>query len=132
MVEAAVKPQTGAEEVRWDLSVFYSRPDDPAIEADMADIDRQIEAFVSRYRGKVAALDAEGMMDAMQETEALMDSIEKMQYYAHLLYSTDTNNPTYGALVQKMTEYGATIQQRLIFFELEWAALDDEAADRDP
>jgi len=128
MVEAAVKPQTGAENVLWDLSVFYASPDDPVIETDMALIDQQIEAFDKQYRGKVASLDAEGMMDAMQTTENLLDRIERLQYFAHLLYSTDSNNPAYGALVQKMTEYGATVQQRLVFFELEWAALEDEAA----
>ncbi len=33
MVDAAVEKKTGAEEVLWDLSIFYTGVDDPAISA---------------------------------------------------------------------------------------------------
>ena len=128
MVEAVAKPQTGAEEVVWDLSVFYDDPDDPAIEGDMAEIDQRIAKFSDQYRGKVADLDGAAMRAALNEVESLLDMIYRVEEYAQLLYTTDTNNTQYGALVQKITEYTATVQQRLVFFELEWAALDDAAA----
>ena len=43
-----------AEGVQWNLAELYSGPDDPRIEADLAEARRQAEAFAQKYRGKVA------------------------------------------------------------------------------
>ena len=58
MTEAPSQPGTGAETIVWDLSIFYSGPEDPAIEADMAALDADIEAFAQEYRGRVGQLKA--------------------------------------------------------------------------
>ena len=128
MTEAPSQPGTGAETIVWDLSIFYSGPEDPAIEADMAALDADIEAFAQEYRGRVGQLKAAGLLAAMERVEALMDRVYRLELFANLLYTTDTNNPAFGALLQKITEHGARVQQGLLFFELEWTALDDEAA----
>lgn len=130
MVDAVVEPKTGAEEIVWDLSIFYTGPDDPAIQADMEAVDGLVDAFGGKYRGKVAEMDAEDMMDALNELEVLLDKAYRFNMYANLLYATDTNNPQYGALAQKITEYFSQLQQKLVFFELEWTDLDDEAAQK--
>ncbi len=128
MTDAASQPTTGAENILWDLSIFYSGPEDPAIEADMAAIDADIDAFADDYRDNVAGLDAAGLLAAMQRIEALLDRVYRLEMFAQMLYVTDTNNPTFGALMQKLTEYAARVQQGLLFFELEWTALDDDVA----
>ena len=128
MTEAASQPTTGAETIVWDLSIFYSGPEDPAIEADMAAVDTDIAAFAGDYRGRVAGLDAADLLAAMERVEALIDRVYRLEMYAQMLYVTDTNNPAFGALMQKMTEYAARVQQGLLFFELEWTVVADEAA----
>ena len=128
MSDAPTQPVTGAENIVWDLSIFYSGPEDPAIEADMAAIDADIVAFADDYRGQVVGLDAAALLAAMERVEALLDRVYRLEMFAQMLYVTDTNNPTFGALMQKMTEYAARVQQGLLFFELEWTALDDDGA----
>jgi oligoendopeptidase F len=129
MVEAALEQQqTGAENIVWDLSVFYSGVDDPAIERDMQDINRKIEAFDRDYRVKVATLDAEGMLDALTAMEAIYDQSGRISAFAFLNFATDTANPQFGALVQRVTEYNAQTQQRMVFFDLEWNNIDDTKA----
>ena len=49
--------------------------------------------------------------------------------YASLRFSTDTADPTRGALLQRVQERATEIETKLLFFELEWAALDDERAE---
>ena len=44
--------------------------------------------------------------------------------------ATDTADPGRGALLQQTEERATEIETRLLFFELEWAALDDEHAER--
>jgi oligoendopeptidase F len=120
--------QTGAEHILWDLSVFYQGIDDPALTADMARVGQMADAFVTEYKGKVAGLDAEGLMDAMTAMDAINDLAGRVGYFAGLTYSVDTVNPQYGALLQKVTEFGAQVDQKLIFWNLEWSALPDEQA----
>jgi oligoendopeptidase F len=125
---AAQSTATGAENVLWNLSIFYDSPADPAIERDMDDASKRADAFASQYRGKVASLTAVELHDAILELEALQDQVGRIGSYASLLFATDTVNPQYGALVQKITEFDAAIDQKLIFFGLEWKAVDDEQA----
>ena len=128
MTRTPPQPTTGAETVVWDLSILYSAPDDPAIETDMAALDADIAAFAADYRGRVAGLEAAELLGAVERIEALMERVYRLYMYANLLYATDTNDPAFGALLQKATEHGASVRQGLVFFELEWAALEDEAA----
>ncbi len=127
MVAPSVEKATGAENVIWDLSVFYSGIDDPAFERDMKALDTRVESFASTYRGRVAQLDSEEMMDAMVELEAIYDQRGRIGSFSSLLFSTDTNNPQYGALVQKTTEYSSQVTQKLLFFELEWGKAEESA-----
>ena len=130
MVDAALENKTGAEDILWDLSIFYSGPEDPAIQQDIAAINQDVEAFVTQYRGQVAQLNADEMLAAMTTMEALMDRVYRLGMYANLLYATDTNNPQYGALVQKITEFDAELEQKLLFFSLEWLDMEDASADQ--
>ncbi len=126
MIDAPHETATGAENVAWDLSIFYQSPDDPAIERDITAIRQRASAYAAEYRGKIASLDAEGIVDALVEREAIADMAGRLGSYAGLTFVTETNNPQRGALYQKVQEIGAEIQQMLLFFELEWKALSDE------
>jgi oligoendopeptidase F len=130
MVDVIQEKQTGAEDVLWDLSIFYASADDPAIAQDMERLQEMAEKFSATYRGRVAQLDAEEMVDAMQELEAIYDLSGRIGSFAQLNFSVDTANPQYSALVQKVTEHGSKLQQKLLFFDLEWKAVDEEAAQK--
>jgi oligoendopeptidase F len=127
MTEATLE-RTGAEHVIWDLSDLYKGVDDPTIERDLQVADAQADQFAARYRGRVAALSAAEMAQALTETEALHDHFGRISTFASLQYSTDTQNPAFGALVQRVQEAGSQLQQKLLFFELEWANISDEGA----
>jgi oligoendopeptidase F len=119
---------TGAENVLWDLSIFYSTANDPRLELDMEAVQQSVDAFVTLYRGRVAQLKAAEMLEAIQALEAIYDKSGRIGNYASLLFSEDTANPAYGALVQKATEFGAQMNQKLVFFDLEWNQADDTHA----
>lgn len=121
---------TGAEDIGWDLSDLYASPDDPAIDRDIEQITQRADAFGVAYRGKVTSLDPEELYEAIRAYEVIDEESSKLAYYAHLLWSTDTNNPAYGALNQRMTEWGAQLSQKLVFFELEWTNAPDDIAAR--
>jgi oligoendopeptidase F len=119
---------TGAEEIVWDLGDLYARTDDPAIDRDLDEADRRAEALGKGYRGRVAALSAAELLALIKEYEAVGELAAKVGTYAYLHWSTNTEDPARGALVQKVNERGAQLQQKLVFIEVEWANAPDEAA----
>ncbi len=131
MVTATPEKQaTGAENVIWDLSVFYSGFDDPQIEQDIQQLHSMVDEFVSTYKGRVGELDAEEMVDAMKAQEAIFDLGGRLQSFASLNFSTDTGNSQFGAEMQRMSELSSKMQQKLVFFDLEWNQVDDAKAEQ--
>jgi oligoendopeptidase F len=114
--------------VRWDLSDLYARPDDPRLDADLDAAERAAEAFAARYRGRVAALDAMSLANAVDELEALFTPLSRAGAYAGLLFAADTAEPRHGALMQRVQERSSAIRNHVVFFELEWVAVDDAPA----
>jgi oligoendopeptidase F len=117
-----------AADVRWDLSDLYAGPDDPRIEADLAQAQAAALRFAERHRGGVAQLPAAALAQALAELEALGELTARPASYAQLLFAADTSAPRHGALLQRVQERASEIRNALVFFELEWVALDDAAA----
>ncbi|GAB4310137.1 MAG: M3 family oligoendopeptidase [Phototrophicales bacterium] len=119
---------TGAEEVVWDLTPLFSGVDDPQIQVQMTQSHALADEFVSRYKGKLGQMNAQDFADAMKAMEQIRDLAGRISSFAMLLYSTDTANPAHGALLQKIQEFNAQLEQKLVFFNLEWNQLPDEQA----
>jgi oligoendopeptidase F len=128
MVEAVKETVTGAEDVIWDLTPLYASVDDTAYTADMKKLEGMADKFAREHKGRVAELDAEEMMDAIKAMEAIYDLQGRLASYASLIYTTDAANPQYGALIQKYMEFDSQIDQKLVFFNLEWNDVDDAHA----
>jgi oligoendopeptidase F len=125
-----VKEKTGAENVQWDLSDLYNSIDDPALENDKQKAVEQAQEFASAYKGNVATLNEESMRQALEDYEELIETVGKIGSYAHLIWSTNTNKPEYGKLKQEASELSSEIHQKLVFFDVEWLAVDDDKAQK--
>ncbi|MBA3434290.1 MAG: M3 family oligoendopeptidase [Actinobacteria bacterium] len=120
---------TGAEDIAWDLSDLYESGDDARLDADVQEADEAAAAFRERYYGKVAELDAAGLREAIEERERMESIFTRAIYFAHLSYATNMADAPRGALLARLTEKGAALDTQLLFFGLEIADLDDEAAE---
>jgi oligoendopeptidase F len=118
------------QEVAWDLSPLVDGEGAAGVERQLTEADERAKAFAERYAGKVADLDGAGLAEAIQELAEISELVGRAGNYAHLDYAIDTSDPARGALLAKVTELGTAIETNLLFFELEWAGLDDEQADR--
>src|SRR6478672_3646443 len=94
----------------------------------MAEAETLASGFAERYQGKVGALDGPGLVGAMHEMERLYEIVDRAASFAYLRFSTDTADPERGALLQFVQERGTAIETKVLFFELEWAAVSDERA----
>ena len=116
-------------EVAWDLEPLVEGAGEAGVRAQLDEAARRAEAFGATYAGRVAELDAGGLRAAMEELAALHELVGRAGSYASLRFAVDTADPAFGALLQHVQERGTAIQTTLLFFELEWAALDDEHAE---
>jgi oligoendopeptidase F len=116
--------------VAWDLDPLLDGADDPdaAVTEMLAEAQRRAEAFAAEHAGRIAELDGPGLVAAMRELEAIQELLGRAGSYAMLNFAGDTADPPRGALLQKLQEGSTRIETTLLFFELEWAALDDDRA----
>ncbi|MEX0821605.1 MAG: M3 family oligoendopeptidase [Rhodothermales bacterium] len=117
---------SGAQAVRWNLTDLYASNE--ALEADLATAHEAAGEFAARYRGNVGALPPDELADALRRFEEIQDRLGRAYTYAYLYWSTDTNDEARGALLQHVRESYTRTSQQLIFFEVEWAKLDDDRA----
>src|SRR5918998_1097781 len=115
------------EGIAWDLEPLLDGA--AGVEPLLDEAQRRADAFSAAHAGKVADLDGEGLAAAMRELAALNELVGRAGSYAMLRFATATADPERGALLQKVQERGTQIETTLLFFELEWAALEDERAE---
>jgi oligoendopeptidase F len=120
------KETTGAESVHWNLGDLYASIED--LNADLARADIEADRFAERYRLKLDELSAGDFAAALKEFEDLEDRLGRAYTYVYLNWSTNTNDAVGGALLQRVQEAYTQTSKKLIFFQIEWARLDDEKA----
>lgn len=121
---------TGAEEITWDLSDLYSSADDPAFENDKEKVRSLANRFSEKYKGRVADLSAKEHAGSLVEYEEIVQIAGKLGSFAQLKWSTNTEDPALGKLLQEARELGSEISQKLVFFSVEWLKIDDEKAQK--
>ena len=114
----------------WDLAPLVDGDEQHGVERLLDEAVSRADAFAKAHSGRVAELDGPGLREAMTELAAINDAAGKAASYASLWFTTDTADPERGALLQRMQERLTEMETLLLFFELEWAALDDDHAER--
>jgi oligoendopeptidase F len=118
------------EDVSWDLSPLVHGEDDAGADRLLDEAAVRAEAFAAAHAGRIGELDEPGFVAAVTELQELSELAARAGNYAMLRFSVDTAEPAIGALLQRVQEKGTAIETRLLFFELEWAGLDDAHAER--
>lgn len=119
--------------ISWDLSDLYTGADDPRILADLDGALVEAARFAERFRGKIhtdgGPVPGE-VAAAVASLETILERTGKAVVYAELLHAADVTPPAHGALVALTQEKASAVRQAVLFFELEWLALDDACAAR--
>jgi oligoendopeptidase F len=119
---------TGAEEAVWDLTDLYAGSEDPALTADLDAADAEADALDAEYRGRVGTMSASELAGLLGRYEGLRERAGKAGTFASLNWTQNTEDPARGALLQKVTERGSRLGQKLVWLDLELAHAPDEAA----
>lgn len=116
-------PSVGA--VAWDLEPLLAGSTVDGLLENAASLVDLIEA----YRGRVASLNADELVDLMQLMAQLTEAMGRVGNYVGLRFSIDTADPEVAATMMRAEERSTEMSSRLVFFELEWAAVPNEQAE---
>jgi len=116
-----------AADVAWDLEPLVDGKGEGGVD-ELLDEAERVAASVAERRGTVAQLDAAGLASVMRELASIAELAGQAASYAHLRFAADTTDPARGALLQHVEERGTSINTKILFFDLEWAALPDDRA----
>lgn len=113
----------------WDLSELVDGDGDAGVDRILDDAAARTDRFVDTYAGNVAALDAAGLTSAMRELAVIRELIHRASVYAQLRFATDSSDHQRSALLDRVRGRTTGLDAKLVFFSLEWTALDPDRAD---
>jgi oligoendopeptidase F len=128
-----ITTDSSASGITWNLSDLYLSVDDPQLSTDMQRAKELAQTFAGMYRGKINVPNGPSatlLAKAVRELESLSELLDKPLIFAHLVHAAKTDDPKHGALLSKTRESRTEANQHLIFFDLEWVAVDDADANR--
>lgn len=118
-------PDLTAADVRWDIEPLLDGRDIDSL-LDEAD---QIAAELEAHRGTVATMSVAELAAHMARSAELQTILGRAGNYAQLRFAVDTVDPHNGARMMQVQERSTAIATRLLWFELEWVAVDDSRAE---
>ncbi len=120
---------TDLTDVAWDLEPLVHGESAEGVERLLDEADERAARVAEAHAGRVAEIDGPGLAAVMAELQAIHDLVGRAGNYASLRFAVDTVDPVNGALVARVQERATANETKLLFFDLEWAALDDDRAD---
>jgi oligoendopeptidase F len=109
----------------WDLSALYTAPDAPELARDFDLLETECADFAKTYEGKLAQLDAAGMLDCVRRYEKIVIIAGRLMSYAGLRYYQNSIDPERAKFLSDAQDRVTVATTPLVFFSLEMNRIDD-------
>ncbi|WP_170464243.1 M3 family oligoendopeptidase [Ruegeria arenilitoris] len=110
----------------WDLTDLYTSEDAPELSRDLDWLEGECAAFAADYEGKLAELDAEGLLTCVQRNEKINAIAGRIMSFAGLRYYQLTTDAERAKFLSDMQEKITIFTTPLVFFTLEINRIDDD------
>ncbi|MEA3467986.1 MAG: M3 family oligoendopeptidase [Thermodesulfobacteriota bacterium] len=126
----SINNDLGTTEVVWNLDILYDSLQDELLVDDLDLCRQEAELLKENCRGKLSELDPALFARSVRRLERIQANLGRIDTYAFLYFVTQVKNDAAGAFMQKSKEDASQVNRDLVFFDLEWAKMDQESADR--
>jgi len=109
----------------WNLDDLYPDTDGPAITRDTDWLGKECAAFAADYEGKLADLDAAGLLACIQRYEKIQNVMGRIMSFAGLRYYQNTIDPDRAKFMADMQGRLTDMSTPMVFFSLELNRVDD-------
>ncbi len=110
----------------WDLSDLYAGEDAPELDRDWAWLEKACAEFASDYEGKLAGLDAEGLLECVLRYERIDSVGGRIMSFAGLRYYQNTTDADRAKFMADAQDRITTYTTPLVFFSLEVNRIEDD------
>ena len=110
----------------WDLSDLYTGTDAPELKRDLEWLEKECGDFAKTYEGKLAALDASGLLEAVQRYEQIDVIAGRIMSFAGLRYYQITTDSDRAKFMADCQDQITNFTTPLVFYGLEFNRLEDD------
>lgn len=115
---------------RWSLADLFPAHDSPEMKAAFSSLERSVGDFETRRSELVDDIDQQIFMDLIRELEDIHRLAYRVYSYAALWFSEDTQNPDAPNFLARVDQFMASMENRVLFFNLWWKGLDESVVQR--
>ena len=114
----------------WSLEDLYPGLDSPALEEAFSDLEQRVAAFEKHREDLTPDIAEDAFLAIMRESEEMFRVFHKLYAFAGLSFAADTQDQRIQALLGRVQQFAAELQNRILFFGLWWKNLDEKNAAR--
>ncbi len=129
-MSTSLNNELGTTDVLWNLDDLYESLQDELLEDDLDLCRQEAELLKESCAGKLAELEPAVFARTVRRLERIQENLGRIGTYAFLNFVTQVKNSEASAFLQQSKEDAANVNRDLVFFDLEWAKMDNQAAER--
>ncbi len=126
----SLNKKLGTSGVLWDLNDLYNSLQDELLTDDLDLCQQEAELLKENYAGRLAELESPVFARVVRRLERIQINLCRIETYAFLHFVTRIKDSEAGAFLQKSKEAASKVNRELVFFDLEWARMDQKSAER--
>ncbi|HMD89735.1 MAG TPA: M3 family oligoendopeptidase [Anaerolineaceae bacterium] len=123
-------PEKTYTQSRWSLADLFPSIDSPELESAFKSLADQVNMFEAIRPQLNENMEPSEFLKIIQQLENIERLGNRIYAYASLLLAEDTQNQAALTLIARVEQFVAEISNQLLFFDLWWKELSDDAADR--
>jgi oligoendopeptidase F len=118
-------------QTRWSLADLMPSAESAAIDTAFGKLQELVTAFAEETRPKLnESIPNEAFLNIVRQLEEISRQAYHLYGYASLSFAADTQDQNASALMARVEQFMAEMQNQTLFFELWWKQLDDQNASR--
>ena len=115
---------------KWNLDDLYTTMDQATMQGIFETVNKQVAQFETlrdTLNEKISSMD---FLAAIGQLEQIHDEVNRLESYASLKFSEDTQDQAIQTMMAQMDQFAAELSNRIMFFTLWWKKLDEDNAKR--
>ena len=111
---------------KWNLDDLVKNPSKQIFDKKIKEIEKDSKQFENQKKILKSSISSSKFLKMLHQIEAISEKSSHIGGYASLKYSENTQSDEATALLTKISQFGSTIQNQILFFDLWWKKQVDE------
>ena len=104
----------------WDLTDLVKNPTRQTFDKKIIEIEKQCDKFAKNKSRLNSNISSSKFFQMIHEIEDITEKSSKIGGYAGLKFSEDTQSDEATALLTRISQFGSTVENKMLFFDLWW------------